>query len=248
MTALLKKLYNELLYVPRHGRGRVRERVMLFRVALSVSMILFCMAAMSLSAYAFFTYTAYSGVGDLQAASWGITVTAAEDILPREGVYTLDNTAGGAARDYTFTVTEAADATASVGYVRIVMTTDANTDGSVQEFYTQPIGSFLLGGVMTEDTDRQVRIRIPAGKQAQVSFVGEWGSCSKEPIMEESEAIEPAFAAAVQLSTTPATTTTTTTTTTATAVEETTTTTETTTTVATEVEASTTTTTQEDAE
>lgn len=226
MTAFCRKLYKDFLYIPKHDKGRVREKVMLTRVALSVMVILLCMAAMSITAYAFFTHTTYSGVKPLQVASWSITVSCAEDVPPTEGSYRLDNTAGDAPRVYTFTVAKDAAATATVGYVKIVTT----VDGSEQTYYTQPLGSFLLEGTMTEDPDRQVCIRVPAGKAVTVRFVGEWGSCSKEPVLEESDVIEPGAVGGASADTTTTTTTTTTaapttTTTTTTATQATTTTT-----------------------
>lgn len=208
MTAFLRKLYTDFLYVPRHDKAKVREKVMLTRMALSVTVILLCMAAMSFTAYAFFTHTAYSGVRPVQAASWSVTVTSAEDIVPQEGVYPLDNTAGAAERLYTFTVAKAATATATVGYVKV----EISAEGATQLYYTQPLGTFLVDDVMTEDVDRQIRIRVPAGKQVQVAFVGEWGSCSKEPILEESGVVEPFAANQVMAEDTTVTTTTTTTT------------------------------------
>ena len=48
MKKLCRKLYKDFFYVPKYGK--VREKVMIVQVAMSVSIIVMCLAAMSLSA------------------------------------------------------------------------------------------------------------------------------------------------------------------------------------------------------
>lgn len=74
----------------------------------------------------------------------------------------------------------------SVGDLLYVKEADVNTIR-----VNDPI-TFILNEDLVVATHRV--IRVPAGKQVQVAFVGEWGSCSKEPILEESGVVEP-FAA-----------------------------------------------------
>ena len=52
----MKKLYNEFFYVPKYGK--VKEKVMLMRTALTVVIMVVCLFAMSLTAYAYFSHNA----------------------------------------------------------------------------------------------------------------------------------------------------------------------------------------------
>lgn len=191
----MKRFFKEFFHIPKNGR--VTEKAMLTRIILSVTMILTCMAAMSITAYAYFTCSVFSGVTKMQAAVWTIAVTAEADVAENSGVYAMDNSAGTEERVYQFKVAKDPTATASLGYAKIDIKTDVDNYGAQQTYYTQPIGKFLVGGNMTEDLDRDVKIKVPAGKVAYVQFTAELGSCAKQPVIEESTGILPQYAAGV---------------------------------------------------
>ncbi len=236
----MRNWYREWFYIPKHSKEPIREKALLSRIGVSVAMILLCMIAMSLTAYAYFTHSIRSADSTVRAARWEITVQAEPDVTVTEGKYLLDNQNGAEDRTYTFTVAKDTErSTATVGYVKIVVITDTETE---QPYYTQPIGNFLQNGVTVTDLDRQVTVTVPAGKSATVSFIAKWGSCAMQPIEEEADGILPTFkdepasslTDGTTVTTTTAATTVTTTTTAATTVT-TTTTAETTTTAATTV-------------
>ena len=185
----MKKLLKELFYIPKYGK--VQEKALLTRIALSVTLIVFCMAAMSITAYAYFTCSITANISPIQSAVWCVTVEAEPDVTAENEVYALDNTAGTEERVYQFTLKKAENATASHGYVKIDIKTDVDGFASVQTYYSQPMGRFLQDGTMIDDLDRVIKITVPAGNAAYVSFIAEWGTCAKEPVVEE---ILPLFA------------------------------------------------------
>ncbi len=243
----MNKFYKDFFYVPQHGKGTVREKVMITRIALSVVLILVCMAAMSFTAYAYFSQTLIANMGVIRSATWDIVVTAESDVLLNDGVYTLNNQNGTETREFTVTLTkEETETSATVGYAKIEIKTDVDGFTDVQTYYSQPIGQFLLDGQMTTDLDRQLKITVPVGKLAYVTFTGEWGTCTENEwvIDEGTEAIVPRFGAVVDNSAPTDTVTTTATETTTTPTQET----MTTTTTPTAATTTTTTTDMEDSE
>ena len=69
----MRKLYNEFFYIPKYGK--IREKVMLARVAMTVVIMVVCLAAMSITAYAYFSYNITSGSNTIKAASFYTDVT-----------------------------------------------------------------------------------------------------------------------------------------------------------------------------
>lgn len=69
----MRKLYNEFFYIPKHGK--VREKVMLTRIAMTVTIVIMCLAAMSITAYAYFSYNITSASNTIQAANFEAQIT-----------------------------------------------------------------------------------------------------------------------------------------------------------------------------
>ncbi len=64
----MKELYNEFFYIPKHGK--VKEKVMLVRTAITVIIMIVCLAVMSITAYAYFSYNVTSGSNIIKAANF----------------------------------------------------------------------------------------------------------------------------------------------------------------------------------
>jgi len=69
----VRKLYNEFFYIPKHGK--VREKVMLARMASMIAIVIMCLAAMSITAYAYFSYNITSGSNIIKAANFEANVS-----------------------------------------------------------------------------------------------------------------------------------------------------------------------------
>lgn len=173
----MKDLYEKYFYVPKHGK--VKERVMLARIAVSVVIMLVLMAGMSLSAYAYFTANNTTMIKPIKAAHYQLdtVVIAPDDLTPdNAGVYTLENPAdGNGAENFVFKIRINETTNATVGFCEIVVKTDASDD--VQKFYTEPIGKYVIADQSVEVKERSVTIRVPEGKKAEVRFVSQWGTC-----------------------------------------------------------------------
>ena len=68
----MRKFYNEFFYIPKHGK--IREKVMLTRIAMTVTIVIMCLAAMSITAYAYFSYNITSASNKIQAANFETNV------------------------------------------------------------------------------------------------------------------------------------------------------------------------------
>lgn len=73
----MKELYNEFFHIPKHGK--VREKVMLMRTAITVVIMIVCLAAMSITAYAYFSYNVTSGSNTIKAANFDALITITDE-------------------------------------------------------------------------------------------------------------------------------------------------------------------------
>ncbi len=119
----MSNLYLRFFHIPKHEK--VRESVMLMRAALTVGVILFCLAAMSLSAYAYFSYNVTSRDTHLQAAVFDVDVTVQHTDKDGEQVdVSLDDTRRYVAQlsgntTYYVTIRVAEKSTTCKGYLMV---------------------------------------------------------------------------------------------------------------------------------
>lgn len=166
----MRKLFKELFYVPKYGK--VNEKVMLMQVVLSVSIIVMCLAAMSLSAYAFFSYNVTSGSNTITTANFATEVTvqiANENGEPVEVITSDDNSHTAelkANTTYYITLQPTDRSTAKTGFVII---TAENCDS---KYHTEQLG---------RDDDGNAKIVtfwIKPNANTKVTFLSCWGTSS----------------------------------------------------------------------
>ncbi len=134
----MRKLYNEFFYIPKHGK--IREKVMLTRVAMTIIVMVMCLAAMSIAAYAFFSHNVTSGSNTIKAANFEaqITVTSTDqngetfEVKPsstegKKNVFTFAN-----AGTYTVKFEKGNNSTAQTGFCIIYL--------GDKTYHTQQIG------------------------------------------------------------------------------------------------------------
>lgn len=176
----MKEVYQKLLYVPKHGK--VPEKVMLVRVGISIACIIFCLAAMSVSAYAFFTSTVTSTGSVLQSAQYDLAISS-DHFTEESGVCVLDNSEGNEVKTFEFTIQTTENSTASHGYAKIVAEIPSENEVKMATFYTEPIWSWSAA----EDgkpNARSYSFDVKAGEVVKLSITVNWGSCSQEPTPE----------------------------------------------------------------
>ena len=201
----MRKLYDEFFYVPK--QGNVREKVLVARVAVSVALILLCMAIMNFTAYAYFSCNVSSGLNTIQSAKYDLDITPPTELASVADnnvnkndwteIYVLDNSGSTEEKNFSFTLAKSENTTAKVGYCKIEIKTDvndANNAGDVQRFYTKPIGTYVENDIPVTNDSRTVTIAVAPNKTATVTFVAEWGTCGETPI--EGETIKPIYGAA----------------------------------------------------
>ena len=167
----MRKLYNEFFYIPKHGK--VREKVMLTRIAMTVTIVIMCLAAMSITAYAYFSYNITSGSNTIKAASFYTDVTVqitAEDGTVVETITT--NTSDhkshsaelSANKTYTITLKHNDRSTAQTGFVIVT------AEGCETKYHTQQLGRDGDGNTYT------ITFKLTPGANTVVTFRSHWGT------------------------------------------------------------------------
>ncbi len=169
----MKKLYEEYFYIPEDGK--IRDKVMVVRVAVTVAVMLACLFAMTFSAYAYFSHSVTSDSNVIKSADYDLTVIVKNDADPSTELtpsaprtYTFDGTNAGI---YTVTLTKAGKA--KTGFCVIEVT----VGGNVTRYYTNQIG--LINGVEKNEFKFTIEATaIPAGGSVTVKFIPHWGTSS----------------------------------------------------------------------
>lgn len=157
----MKKLYDEFFYVPKHGR--VREKVLLARITVTVAFIIMCLAGMSITAYAYFSSNVSSTLNSIHTANYSLKIENNGTALESDTF-----TCNGAQNDtYTFTLTP--DGTAENGYCRIEVVSGEKTETC----YTTQI--FKTAG---DNNDRitSLTLSVRAAVGSKIIFTPQWGT------------------------------------------------------------------------
>ena len=72
----MRKLYNKFFYIPKHGK--VRDNVMLVRSAFTLAIMVVCLIAMSVTAYAYFSANVTSGANMIKAANFDVNISVTD--------------------------------------------------------------------------------------------------------------------------------------------------------------------------
>ena len=114
----MKSFWKSFLYVPKHEK--IPDKVMLGRVILSASLVVGCLLAMAMSAYAYFAHSLNTGFAVLEAAGFVGEVKIVNVATDEEITVTAENTLYKAdleADEYLVTVSH--KGTASSGFFKI---------------------------------------------------------------------------------------------------------------------------------
>ena len=169
----MRKLYNEFFYIPKYGK--IREKVMLARVAMTVVIMVVCLATMSITAYAYFSHNVTSGSNTIKAASFYTDVTvqitdadgnAVETITTNTSDHKSHSATLNANTTYTITVQHNARSTAQTGFVIIT------ADKCETKYHTQQLGRDGNGNTYT------ITFKLTPGANTVVTFRSHWGTSS----------------------------------------------------------------------
>ncbi len=164
----MKELYNEYFHIPRHGK--IRDKVMLIRTTLTAVAMIICLAAMSFSAYAYFSHNITSGSNLIKAANFEaevaikikdssdgtVTVTQSDDktyaVNLTEGTYIVELTKG--------------TSTAETGFCIVTI--------GETKYYTQQIGVDKDRNL----TDASVTFTLKVSENTNIEIHSHWGTSS----------------------------------------------------------------------
>ena len=172
----MRKFYEEYFHIPENGK--IQEKVMLTRVALTVTTMVLCLIAMSITAYAYFSHEASYGTHTIKAASFSTSVDV--QIVDENGnvVETVDPLADTSAahkvalekgKTYTITIAPIDTATAAnTGFVIV------KADGCADVYHTQQL--YKPQAKSAEGKDTTLRFRLTVTEDTVVHFVSHWGT------------------------------------------------------------------------
>lgn len=168
----MRKLYNEFFHVPKHGR--IREKVMLCRVAMTIAIMVVCLVAMSLTAYAYFSYNITSGSNSIKAANFETNVSIQISDKNNETVEIQQvNSATQTATLYagnTYSVKIEKAGTAKTGFC--VITAD---NCEIESYHTQQLGEDVNSRTQVQSS---IHFTLSVTNTTVVEFYAHWGTSS----------------------------------------------------------------------
>lgn len=162
----MRKLYDEFFYIPKHGK--VREKVMFTRMVSVIAIVIMCLAAISFSAYAYFSYNITSGSNIIKAANFEASVSVIANSSSDPITVTKDGkiqTVTLSAGTYTVKLT-AGDSTADTGFCIVTIGKDT--------FFTDQIGKDVAKNL----TDASVTFTLKVPVETKITFLSHWGTSS----------------------------------------------------------------------
>ena len=171
----MRKLFNEFFYIPQHGK--VREKVMLTRLTMTITIVIMCLAAMSITAYTYFSYNVTSGSNIIKAAHFETKVSIritdengeAVDINPITSNYQTHKVTLNAGELYTITVIPTEKSTAKTGFIVIT------ADGCDKTYHTQQLG--IDENVANGETP-SITFKLLITDSTEVRLLAHWGTSS----------------------------------------------------------------------
>lgn len=156
----MRELYDEYFYVPEDGK--VRDKVMLARTALTVVIMLLCLFAMSITAYAYFSNDSTTHVSAIKTADYtlGVVVKNTETSEVQASISETEFKYELAPGEYTVILNK--HGTASTGFCVIN-----------DIYHTQQIG------VSGDEVVSSITFTLEISKQTTVTFKPHWGTSSK---------------------------------------------------------------------
>ncbi|MBO5913211.1 MAG: hypothetical protein J6Q76_07055 [Clostridia bacterium] len=187
----MKSFFVNYIKIPKYGT--VREKVFMTRISLGLTFIIFCMAALTYSAYAYFSHSVTSDTYKITPASYSLNYTVyvgdkrpngelnfveeAQTVRPSDldGTYRLEPGV------YTIEMIKPDTATASTGFCRIEI---CDINGNKVTYYTEQIGkvsateSVITRHILVEIKDHAAFVKLAAS----------WGTCARvEQIISNSQ-------------------------------------------------------------
>ena len=169
----MKKLYNEFFHISKNEK--ICEKVLVARVAVIVTTIVFCLAAMSLSAYAHFSYNVSSNTNIISISNFEVNVlidaiddngNVIESVTPETTNFKLHTATMQADKTYRITVNHTDSSTAKTGFLFV------SAENCPNSFHTVQIGR------NDDGTSKTVSFKMKLTADTKVEFLAHWGTSS----------------------------------------------------------------------
>ena len=168
----MKKFYNEYFRVTEHEK--IRDKVMLMRVVITVVIIIACLAGMTFTAYAYFSQNVTSTSNRIKSANFTVdtTINVTEngtdtlvDVKKIDSVtYSADLKAG---KTYKVTLAYGENSTATTGFCIIT------AENCSKEYHSQQLGADKL---QENGKTPSITFNLTVSKDTTVTFTACWGT------------------------------------------------------------------------
>lgn len=174
----MKKLYNEFFSMPKHGK--VHDKVMLIRTVVTMVVIVICLASMSITAYAYFSYDITSGSNIIKSANFNAQISITDENSNLVNPSSID----GKKTVFTFTTPGAysvkltkGNSTAKTGFCIVYI--------GEEKYLTQQIGTDITANnAEREFVEFILKINTP---NTDVAIESNWGTSSNYDFCSTSE-------------------------------------------------------------
>lgn len=166
----MRKLYQEFFYIPKYGK--IREKVMVARAVLTVTVIVACLAAMGFTAYGYFSHGMASDINSIKAASFSLEVSVSvagseQELLRVERVDGITHTAAlEPGKTYRVKLTRSGNA--STGFCVV-----SAENCSIEKYHTQQLGVDVNAASDENDT---LVFYLEVTSPTVVTFCANWGT------------------------------------------------------------------------
>lgn len=168
----MREIYNEYFHIPKEGK--IREKVIITRMMLTVTVIISCLIIMGVSAYAYFSHSVVSASNVIQSASFEANVSIVVSDKNNEAVEVKRiNGKTQAAVLYagnTYSITVEKAGNASTGFC--VITADGC---EISKYHTQQIGVDVNSGGTAKQS---ITFTLTVTRTTTVEFCAHWGTSS----------------------------------------------------------------------
>ncbi|MBR4288450.1 MAG: LysM peptidoglycan-binding domain-containing protein [Clostridia bacterium] len=157
----MKELYEEFFHIPKNGK--IHEKVMICRTAVTVMIMVVCLIAMSVTAYAYFSHEVTSGSNMIKAANFNAIIS----ITTENGSFVDPSSKDGDMTTFTF----AADGTYKVNIKK-------GNSSSKTGFCILYVGNNKYHTQQITQNGGGITFSITVSANMQVGIMNHWGTSS----------------------------------------------------------------------
>ncbi len=155
---------------------KITEKVFLTRMILSIASIVICVISVAYCAVAYFSHENTQMTVAIEKFDISVTPPqSCKELAPN--TFRINNETDAAAT-YEFLLSRSSQ-NVTLGYCRVSV---ADNAGNINNYYTQPLGSFLKDGQAVAMDSRTVFVTVEAQTSVSVNFTAQNGSCALSTI------------------------------------------------------------------